>query len=380
MLKILHLGVLLNILAVLLPVRVDAAGQVNVFIYHRFDESRYPSTNISSAVFTEQLAYLKENNYTVLSLGETARRLASGAALPEKGAALCIDDAFTSFAEVAMPLFRRYGFPVTLFVNTAAVGTPGYLDWDALKQLQQEGVEIGNHTATHAYLVERKAGEDDNAWRARIKADIAKAQQQLAEQLGVDAELFAYPYGEYSSEVVQVVKEAGFLAAFAQQSGVIHPGSDPLLLPRFPMGGPYATTKGFISKLRMKPLLVAEEMPLSPLMIENPPLLQLRIADQEAHLRQINCFAQGDNRCRVEAVAGKDGWFRVIAQQPLSGRRNKYTLTAPGKQGGWHWYSHLWVKAENPVLSVKEKNLLGKSAAQPQVGAGEAGKPVLLDQ
>ncbi|NOQ51571.1 MAG: polysaccharide deacetylase family protein, partial [Desulfuromonadaceae bacterium] len=105
------------------------AGQVNAFVYHRFDETKYPSTNISSAVFAEQLACLQRQNYTVLSIGEVVRRLRSGENLPAKGAVLTVDDAYSSFADVAMPIVRQYGFPISLFVNTDAVGSRGYLDW-----------------------------------------------------------------------------------------------------------------------------------------------------------------------------------------------------------------------------------------------------------
>ncbi len=218
-----------------------------------------------------------------------------------------------------------------------------------MQKLLQEGVEIGSHTATHAYLIELQEGEEFSAWRKRVKADIAKAQQELKEHLGIQAEIFAYPYGEYTPEVVQIVREVGFIAAFAQQSGVIHENSDPFLLPRFPMGGPYATLEGFVSKLRMKPLKVVAEEPQSPVVMDNPPELQLQIADDRVSLTNMNCFVQGDNSCTVSKISERPGWYRVVADKPLAGRRNKYTLTAQGKRGGWHWYSHLWVRGDNPV-------------------------------
>ncbi len=133
--KLFMVSLLLCLLGVLPPAETEA-GRVNTFIYHRFDESRYPSTNISAEIFTAQLTYLKEQNYQVLSLGEVARRLQLGEELPEKGAALCVDEAFISFAEVATPLLSEYGFPITQFVNTDAVGSRGYLDWDQLRKLQ----------------------------------------------------------------------------------------------------------------------------------------------------------------------------------------------------------------------------------------------------
>lgn len=353
------------------------AGQVASFIYHRFDETRYPSTNISAEIFTQQLAVLKEQNYQVLSLGEVARRLAAGEALPDMGAAICIDDAFSSFAAVAMPIIREYGFPVTLFVNTDAVSTQGYLSWDELKQLYAEGVEIGNHTATHDYLVELQEGETLSSWKLRVKQDIEQAKNLYAKHLGQVPQIFAYPYGEYNPELMQILEEMGFVAAFAQQSGIIHSHSSRFALPRFPMGGPYATLSGFKNKLSMKPLIVAEENPVSPLVINNPPVLRLRITDPGADLRKINCFAQGENSCTAEPIAEQPGWFQVRADKPLTGRRNKYTLTVQGKQGSWHWYSHLWVQAKIPAGGVEYGG--DELPAGSQVDTDKTGQLVFMD-
>lgn len=341
------LGMLVLLLAMAAP--VIAADHIPVFIYHRFDEARYPSTNISTEIFRSQLDYLKQNQYQVLSLGEVVRRLQLQEDFPEKSVALCVDDAFSSFGTTAMPILREFGYPISLFVNTDSVGSSGYLDWGQLKDLYAEGVEIGNHTASHPYMVETLPGETEAEWRSRMLTDIGRARDSFLEHLGVEPELFAYPYGEYSEAVVNVVKSLGFQAAFAQQSGVIHSKNDLFDLPRFPMGGPFATLKGFVSKLKMKPMLVTETTPFSPVVAENPPELKLKLATGQIDTGRFNCFVQGDNSCTVESVTGEDGWYRVTAEQPLTGRRNKYTLTAPGKKGGWHWYSHLWINSKSPL-------------------------------
>ena len=252
----------------LLLAHTACAGQVNIFIYHRFDEGRYPSTNISSEVFQRQLEYLQQHNYQVVSLGEVVRRIVAGEPLPEKGAALCADDAYLSFADVAMPIVRQYGYPITLFVNTDALGARGYLSWEQVKALAAEGVEIGNHTASHPYLTEMEAGEDLAAWRLRVTADINKAQHGFEQHLGYAPEMIAYTFGGSCEQFVSVVKELGFKAAFAQQSGVVHERHDLFNLPRFPMGGPYATLQGFVDKLKMKPLIVLQQEPFSPVVVE----------------------------------------------------------------------------------------------------------------
>ena len=111
--------------------------------------------------------------------------------------------------------------------------------------------------------------------------------------------------------------------------------SDLMSLPRFPMGGPYATLKEFTQKVQMAPLVVLEEDPVEPVVTRNnPPLLTLKVDSPDADLGRVNCFVQGDNRCRIEAVDGQPGLYRVQAEKPLSGRRNKYTLTAPLSAGG----------------------------------------------
>ncbi len=328
---------------------VVSAGQVNVFIYHRFDETRYPSTNISTDTFREQLEYLKQNNIEVLPLSEVVRRLRSGDSLPDSAAALTIDDAFSSFYTSGMPLLREYGYPATLFINSDAVSTSGYMNWDQIREVVADGIEIGHHTASHPYLVEKKEGESDLQWQQRMQGELSRASEQFKTELGLSPELFAYTFGEYSAEVMALVKDSGFSAAFAQQSGVIHDESELFALPRFPMGGPFATLAGFVQKLKMQALKVQEVEPADPVVGQNPPVLTLKLQDPALARNAINCFVQGDNSCRVNRVAGQDGWIEITAEKPLSGRRNKYTLTVQTQDGSWAWYSHLWINASNPA-------------------------------
>ncbi len=328
----------------------QGAADINVFIYHRFDESRYPSTNIATEIFARQLSYLHENQYQVLPLSQIARMVRAGEELPDRTVGLCVDDAFTSFAQQALPLLQKYSFPATLFVNTDAVGQPGYLDWQELKDLLGQGIEIGNHTASHAYQVEMEEGETGVEWQARIRADIERSKRELKLNLGVEPEIFAYTYGEYSPALIEIIRAAGFKAAFAQQSGVIHTGADIWALPRFPMGGPYANLEGFERKLKMSALRVREVSPKDPVVREeNPPELRLVLVDEALARGQLNCFAQGGNQCRVEADPQRKGGVIVRGDGPLKGRRNKYTLTALGRDGRWLWFSHLWINARRPA-------------------------------
>lgn len=334
----------LSILACLLMASSAWAGQANIFVYHRFGDSRYPSTNVSLEVFEAQLQALKDKDVEVLLLSEIAERLAAGKPLPQNCAAITVDDGYLSFLEGAMPLLRRYGYRATLFVSSASVGRSSYLSWEQLRELQQEGVEIGNHSATHPYLLERKGAEGEGPWRERIREDLVTAQQAFERELGQAPKLFAYPYGEFSPAVTEIAKTIGFAAAVAQQSGVVHEQSDLFTLPRFPMGGPFATLKGFVNKLSMAALPVEVIAPQTPVVgEENPPVLIVDIDPEAVDLRRMQCFVDGQEGATITPVEGFAGRFEVRAAAPLLGRRSKYTLTAPARSGRqWYWFSQPW--------------------------------------
>jgi peptidoglycan/xylan/chitin deacetylase (PgdA/CDA1 family) len=322
------------------------AGEAHVFVYHRFGDGRYPSTNIALDTFAAQLQWLKKTHTTVLTLGQIVERLREDKPLPERCAALTVDDAFETFWTGARPLLRRYGFRATLFVSTDAVGGHDYLNWNQIRQLARDGVEIGSHTASHPYLLDRRRGEDEAQWQARVRRQILKAQRILTKELGRTPRLFAYPYGEYSPRLEAIVKKLGLAAAAAQQSGVVYRGSDRFALPRFPMGGPYATLKGFREKLAMRALPVTVVSPPSPVVgRQDPPTLTVQIAPKSgADLSRMHCYVQGQALGRITPDPKVAGRFTIRALEPLAGRRNKYTLTAPAKRGrGWYWFSQLWV-------------------------------------
>jgi len=331
------------LLLVLFAGTVLAAQQANVFVYHRFGDDRYPSTNIDIEVFANQLEYLHQNNYTVLYVSDIVNRLKKGISLPDRCAALTVDDGYSTFLTGAMPLLRQYGFPVTLFVSSGSVGSGSYLNWHQLRQLQNEGVEIGNHSASHPYFVGNEVNDPDG-WRQKASQDIGSAQKAFKKYLNYIPTAFAYPYGEYSSAMEELLEELGFDAAFAQQSGVISSElSSYYSLPRFPMGGAYATLSGFKSKLAMKPLPIKLFSTSDPVLADqDPPLMVFSLDTTDINVDSLCCYVQGQKM--VKAVALGADKFSVRAEKSLAGRRNKYTLTAQSCDGkSWYWFSHLWI-------------------------------------
>jgi peptidoglycan/xylan/chitin deacetylase (PgdA/CDA1 family) len=335
----------LLLLLLLLPAAGQTADQATVFIYHRFGDHRYPSTNTPLGEFRAHLDTLRQGGYQVLPLGEIVARLRDGQPLPERCVAISVDDAFRSFLSGAMPLLREYGYPATVFVNPGEMNGPDYLSWEELRRLAAEGVEIGNHSAAHGYLLERRAGESRPLWQQRVKEEIQRAQEELTARLGVTPRLFAYPYGEFSAELQEIVSGLGFLAAFGQQSGVIGRGQDLFALPRFPAGGSYAARSEFRERLRFRALPLQVLTPADTLVTTtNPPLWRIALGNGQIDPRTLRCYVPGQPPASIISVDAAAGIYEIKAVAPQTGRRSKYTLTGTDRQGNWYWYSQLWVR------------------------------------
>ncbi len=318
-------------------------GTVKCFVYHRFGDDRYPSTNIPLSTFESHLQYLKNNNYTVLTLGEALHRLGSSShSIPSKTAVITIDDGYQSVLTGAVPLLKKYNYRATLFICTSYVGNGGYLSWEELRHLQKQGFEIGNHSHSHTHFL-NKAGTE----RATIfEKDLEQAERLFQEKLGQTPDLYAYPYGEYDSTLVKVLKEKGYEGAAAQKSGVIYPRVSRYILPRFPMTGYYGKREKFKEKIELEPLPVTKTQPTGVMTSPQSPDLQIWVEKGvPISPDNLQCFINGTTDCTLQYEEVK-GQLRITVKtsQQFTTRRNLYTITAPGKQGTpWYWYTKLWV-------------------------------------
>nr|MBC8241481.1 hypothetical protein [Alphaproteobacteria bacterium] len=102
-----RLILLLVLMSLILPVSASYAGEsAVVLMYHRFGDSRYPTTSIQLAQFEAHIAELKSGPYTVLPVPEILRRLRVGEDLPDRTVGITIDDAYTSVYKEAWPRLR----------------------------------------------------------------------------------------------------------------------------------------------------------------------------------------------------------------------------------------------------------------------------------
>ncbi len=322
-----------------LPDEHHRQKEVVVFIYHRFGDNKYPSTNVSTADFEGHLNYLKTNGFKVLSFGQAVDYIADPT-IPYQAKVACItiDDAFKSFFGNGYPLLRKYGFTASLFVNSETIGGGSFMTWEEIKKVADTGIEIGNHTHSHDYYLNIPLATRHEKFTEEVKL----CQEIIKQQIDVTPLVFAYPFGEFDNEMKHIIQTLGFKGAAAQFSGVMYDG-DRFAIPRFPMTGSTTTLKSFSEKATMKALRIVSKSPDSPFINQqNPPSLTLIADSTNADLSRLSCFvSQGCN----SAIEGNT--IKITAKNPLTSRRTNYTITAPAKSGrGWYWYTHQWVIPE----------------------------------
>ncbi len=335
-----------------------AADSAVVFMYHRFGEDRYPSTSIRLEQFEAHLDYLAEHDYRVWPLARIVETLRRGEPLPERTVAITVDDAYASVYEEAYPRLKERDWPMTVFVATDPVdaGRSGYLTWEQMREMRDSGlVDFANHSASHDYLVRREAGEEEvrsEAWEARMRRDVERAQRRLQAELGetanTDPKLYAYPYGEYNTRLAEILTDKGYYA-FGQHSGAIGGVDDRRALPRFALNEQYGGLEEFALRARSLPLPVAEAAPFDPVLDgNNPPRLEVTLADDDAvATEQLSCFAGGQGRIDLEWLDDGQARFAVAAPEPLGPGRSRYNCTAPHRdQDRYFWFSRLWLNPE----------------------------------
>ena len=172
-----------------------------IYMYHRFGESAYPSTNITLEQFEEHLKEFSKEKYNVVSLEYIIDAFNTDTKLPENTIAITVDDGYKSVLLEAWPRLKKLGFPLTLFVSTEPIDAKikGYLSWDEIRKLKSEGVVIGAHTRTHPHLHELTL--------EKIKSEIEYSNKRYLSEINEIPKLFAYPFGEASKEVIDILKD-----------------------------------------------------------------------------------------------------------------------------------------------------------------------------
>ena len=300
-------------------------------MYHRFEENKYTSTNIRILDFKKQLEIIQNNNIKFVNPKNFENELLNNK--NQRKVLLTIDDGFLSFYKNAWPILKENKIPFILFVSTREVGSFNYMSWDQIKKISEEDfVEIGNHSHTHEYLVDKS--------NEIIKADIQQSIDIFEEKLGTNSNFFSYPFGEYSLNFTNIIKSFGFKYAFGQHSGVIDETKNFYELPRFPINEKYGEEKRFTTLIKTLPFKYKKIFPEEKYLLpnKNPPKVKIEFYENIKNLKSINCYSNEANKWRqskIEFVS--ENVLKVLIDEKFIGERGRINCSLRDASGFWRW-------------------------------------------
>ena len=300
-------------------------------MYHRFEENKYPSTNIRLNNFLQHLKIIEENSITFINPKNFEYELKNNRS--KRKILLTIDDGFSSFYKNAWPILKQKKIPFILFVSTREVGAFNYMTWDQIREISKEDfVEIGNHSHTHEYLVDES--ED------LIRKDIEKSISIFKKELGKNSDFFSYPFGEYSVLFKDIIKSLNFKYAFGQHSGVVDETKDFYELPRYPINEKYGEIKRFNSLTKTLPFKYKRVLPEEKYLLQNknPPEVKIEFYEGIKNLKSLNCYSNEGDKWRQSKINFlNQNTLEVSINEKFIGERGRINCSLRDPSGYWRW-------------------------------------------
>lgn len=196
-----------------------------VLMYHMISEhlpknqSKFNRLRVKPSEFEKQLIWLKENGFKSFTLSELVRL----ENIPEKSVVLTFDDGYEDNFRNAFPLLQKYGFKATIYIvlnrfenNWATdkdldkasneLNNEKMLTNEQIKVMLDSGlIEIGSHTLDHVNLPKLNKEEKEK--------QLLESKKQIENIFDIKCNSFAYPFGFYDDDSVEIVKNSAYTNA-----------------------------------------------------------------------------------------------------------------------------------------------------------------------
>ena len=198
------------------PAPTYQSAEIYAFTYHWISENplNWGDYTITKEKFQEDIRYLYENDFYFATASELYRM--KGCYPKEKIALITFDDGYASCYTEALPVLEQYGAKATMFVVGSYLDTEDYLSKEQLKLLSQSPqIEIGNHSHTLHNLPRKDVltlyqNEIDSAL-----SDYYRNEAMITEITGKTVTSLSFPYGLYTKQLEQCLKDHGYEVTFS---------------------------------------------------------------------------------------------------------------------------------------------------------------------
>lgn len=284
-----RLSLLLLIFVVLMYPRLTQSqsayyeNEVAVLLYHHVDETARSNVTITPELFHDQLKYLQDMNYHFITL-EQMESFLNGGPVPDNAVFVTFDDGYQSFYTKAFPILEELGIPAVNFAITGDLEHPNSGNVPSMTRediaamtAKSANVEVQCHSDSlhrkdkdgKPYLLNRLKKQDGaesaEDYRKRVVDDTVSCRQKLEQLDGRKHRHYAYPFGMYDQESINLLREAGIQYGYTTVSEIALPDTDPMLIPRINAGAPYVSPSELHNLIVNKKIIELPDDQLVPL-------------------------------------------------------------------------------------------------------------------
>ena len=317
--------------------------------YHHVSSTTPKSTSITPEQFSVHLKYLQENSFNVVPLSQLMNNIKNQQPLKNKTVAITFDDAYIDVLTNAKPLLDEYNYPYTIYVNPSIINNnenkknSHYLSWEQLKTLGDEDVIIANHGFEHDSLTRVTGDLSQQQWLEKQTTLLLKSEKIIKEKTGQSWHYFAYPYGEYSPEIQDWIRENNFIG-FSQQSGAIGLHTDLTNVPRFPASMPYDKISGLRDKLNSLPfnIKLQNEQAKTIVNFKKAKSITFDVETDDFYKSGLHCYISGLGKQKIAWQGDSSFTINFSGDLPIGRVRCNCTAASISKPGRYYWYSKPW--------------------------------------
>ncbi len=177
---------------------------------HKKGEHGYLN-NVTPKSFARHMKFLNRHGYHVISFDDLVEGLKKGRVFARGTVVIQFDDGYQDNYTEAFGVLKKYNFPAMVFLVSDKIGTPGFMTWEQVKEMDAHGFKAGAHTRHHVYLPEASF---------EVATDeIAGSKKIIEERIGHPIDYFCYPSGGFTEETQTIVERSGFKAAVTTNRG-----------------------------------------------------------------------------------------------------------------------------------------------------------------
>ena len=219
--------------------RPSTKGITAILTYHGISD-REVKNCVPVEKFISHLEYINQG-FSIIKLSDLLTLIKEDSDHANNYVAITFDDAYHNVYQLAYPELIKRNIPAALFVPAGLVGrynswdyiqNQNYpylkiMEWDQLKELDSDFIEIGSHGYNHRRMASLREDE--------LRTEVIKSKEVLETELNRKINTFAYPYGQLSSfdyRTIQVLKDSGYGYALTSHFGRKNTAVDPYRVKR----------------------------------------------------------------------------------------------------------------------------------------------------